>query len=436
MRCEVRIKHERITIYVTCLAAAAMAPVIACAHDEVDALGTRAAVGADAGQGARGQGPDAADPFDIYFTERYSYEDNLFHVADGVRLSDIGAPEVESIDDFVNRASVGIQARLDAARQVFSTNLRLDDVRYQNNDQLNYRGGSGLLNWDGRFGRRWSAGVDARYDRTLASYTNYQVYTRDVVETASYNGELRYAIGSRWALLGAATLVEADHSAETRKIDKFKGETARGGIQYQTPAGNTFGVDYRSTQARFPIADAVPGGLPYKYDETQSGVNIAYAFTGITRINLRGAYLDRDYADARLGDYSGAIWDGTLHWAPRTKLYFDLKGWHKLTAYSDAESDYFVSDGGSIGPTWEPTAKLTVSAVVSYEKQDYLSDSASLSSSSQREDEVSTALLGIGYAPRDFMTIALAYRWIDRDSNSALKGYGASVVSAQIRITL
>lgn len=433
-----RIKYERVTVYVTCLAApcfVAMAPAIVCA-DEVDAIGTRAAVSADAGQDMRVQGTDAADPFDIYFTERYSYEDNLFHVQDGLGLDELDAPEVESLDDYVNRASVGIQARLDAARQVFSTNLRLDDVRYQKNDILDFRGGSGSLNWDGRFGRRWSAGINAKYDRTQAGFTNYRLLTRDVVDSANYNGELRYAIGSRWAVLGSASLIKSDHSAESRKIDKFKGETARGGIQYQTPAGNTFAMDYRNTQARFPIADATPGGLPYKYDETQSGVNIAYAFTGITRMYLRGAYLDRDYADARLGDYSGAIWDGTVHWTPRTKLYFELKGWHKLAAYSDAESDYFVSDGGSIGPTWEPTSKITVSAVVSYEKQDYLASSTSSQSDPQREDEVSSALLGIGYAPWDFMTIALAYRWIERDSNSSQRGYDASIATAQIRITL
>jgi hypothetical protein len=381
--------------------------------------------------------PDAAEPFEVYFTDRYSYDDNLFRVPDGLQLSDPGAPPVASLDDYINRASLGMRTRLDAARQVFALNLRFDDVRYANNDELNFRGGSGDLAWDWQLASNWSGRVNAKYDRTLASFSNYQFFARDVVDSSTYGGELRYAIGSRWAVLGAGSFTDSDHSAEIRKINKFKGETMRGGVEYRTPSGNTFALDYRDTTAKFPIADSLPGGLPFRYDEQQPGLTVAYAFTAITRIQARVARIERDYADPRLDDYSGATWNVLVHWAPRTKLYFDVKGWHELTAYTDAETDYFVSDGASITPTWELTSKVSLDAAFSYEKQDYVGTNVILVPlESGREDKVTSALFNIDYAPRDFLSFGLGYRWINRDSNRDLRGYDNSIISAQVKVTL
>ena len=102
---------------------------------------------------------------------------------------------------------------LDASRQVFVANLRFDDVRYAKNDELNHRGGSGDLQWDWKVANDWSGRVLARYDRALASFSNYRLFVRDVVETATYGGELRYGIGSRWALLGAGASLSVDCSS-------------------------------------------------------------------------------------------------------------------------------------------------------------------------------------------------------------------------------
>lgn len=409
-----KVVQSKISLYAVCIVAATVAPL-------------KVTVAA----------PDAAEPFEVYFTDRYSYDDNLFRLPDGLRLSDPGAPPVESLDDYINRASVGLRARLDAARQVFALNLRFDDVRYANNDELNFRGGSGDLAWDWQLASNWSGRVLAKYDRSLASFSNYLFFARDVVDASTYGGELRYAIGSRWAVLGAGSFADSDHSAEIRRINKFKGETLRGGVEYRTPSGNVFALDYRDTAARFPIADNLPGGLPFRYDEQQPGLNISYAFTAITRMQVRVAHVERDYTDPRLGDYSGSTWNLLVHWAPRTKLYFDVKGWHELTAYTDAETDYFVSDGGSITPTWEVTSKLTLDAAFSYEKQDYVGSSVVLIPvEAGREDKVTSTQLNLEYAPRDFLSFALGYRWIERDSNRDLRGYDNSVVSAQVKFTL
>lgn len=384
-----------------------------------------------------GAAPSADNPFDLYFTDQYSYDDNLFRVGDSVSVATAGSPVVKSLDDYVNRASVGLQTRLDAARQVFELDLRFDDVRYANNDDLDYRGGSGQLNWDWKLASNWSGTLRGKYDRALASFSNYQFFERDVVDAATYGGDVRYAIGSRWAVLAGAAFTDTDHSAAARRIDEFKGETYRGGVEYRTPGGSAFGVDYQDTTAKFPVADSLPGAIPYRYDEQQQGLNVFYAYSAITQFRARVAYVKRDYFDPSLDDYSGTGGNVLMHWEPRTQLYFDIRAWRELTAYTDAESDYYVGDGASITPTWEPTTKIKLAGAISYEKQDYVGDNAVLLPlESGREDKVKSAMLRLDYAPRDWLSFGLSYRTLERDSNRELRNYDTNVYAANFKVTL
>jgi len=66
------------------------------------------------------------------------------------------------------------------------------------------------------------------------------------------------------------------------------------------------------------------------------------------------------------------VWRAEYDWKPRQKFSLLLAGWRELRAYTDVESDYFVSDGFSLGPTWSPTEKISLALTASYEDQEYL----------------------------------------------------------------
>lgn len=405
---------------------------IECAFALTALFGLRAA-------GAAGA-PDAGDPFRFYVLDRYTYDDNLFRVPDGLLASDPSILPPASLDDYINRASAGARIRMDTSRQVFSADLRLDDVRYNRNDDLNYTGGAANVAWDWQAGHRWSGKLNAQYDRSQASLANYIFFGKDLVDTALLGAEFRMGIGSRWRLLAAGAAADTDHSSDVRRVDNFESQTGRGGVEYVTPAGNLFALEYRYTDAKFPVARDV--GVDLAYEERVPGVRLEYAFTEKTQLKARAGYLERERANPASADYSGEIWDLALRWEPRTKLYFDIKAWHELKAYADLESDYFVSDGGSITPTWEPTTKIKIAAAFAYEQQDYIDASPNIGgvllppTEADRQDDVSSALLSIDYTPRDIVTIGLGYRWVDRASNRDLRDYDDNMVSAQLRINL
>jgi hypothetical protein len=151
----------------------------------------------------------------------------------------------------------------------------------------------------------------------------------------------------------------------------------------------------------------------------------------------RLGYLSRDYDDPILGDFSGDVWNVNLHWEPRAKLYFDIKAWRQLKAYSDAETDYFVATGGSITPTWEPTETIKIAAILSSEKQRYTGTELLLpEDTSRRKDDVNSANVSIEYTPRDFVSVELGYNWVNRDSNRDFRAYDDNVAYAQLKFTL
>src|SRR5580765_6976899 len=82
---------------------------------------------------AQAEPVDENNPVEFYIADQITYDDNLFRVPPSLMQTDPAAVTVQSINDYQNRASVGMHARWEASRQVFLVNLRLDNVNYKDN---------------------------------------------------------------------------------------------------------------------------------------------------------------------------------------------------------------------------------------------------------------------------------------------------------------
>lgn len=378
-----------------------------------------------------------ADTFKFSLADRYLYDDNLFRIPGGLLENNPDIVPPKSRKDYVNRATAAMRMRLDASRQVLIADLRIEDVRYRRNDELNHVAGAADVDWNFELGSHLAGKATVQYQREQASLANYRFFGKDVVDALAYGGELGYGIGSRWRVLAGAAAMNTRHGAAERRFENFDSTTGRGGVEYRTPAGNILGADYRYTDAEFPRSQAVSAGVTRGYSEYEPSLRLEYGFTEQTRLKVRAGYLKRNYDNAELNSYSGSTADASLHWEPRTQLAFDLRAWHLLKAYVDAESEYFVGDGISITPTWSPTRKLKVAAMYSYEDQDYVGRGLSeLPTDVARDDSVNSALFSIDYTPRDLLTVQFSYRWTDRASNREFRDYGDNMASIQLKLNL
>jgi hypothetical protein len=121
----------------------------------------------------------------------------------------------------------------------------------------------------------------------------------------------------------------------------------------------------------------------------------------------------------------------SLQWRPTEKLQLRADGWRRLQAYVTAQSDYFVSKGGSIAPSWTASEKVVFAFRWSLEDQGYIPGPGE-SLMGDRRDTLNLRQATLTYTPAHFLIVNLAYGYEKRDSNMVQYSYDDRLVSAKV----
>lgn len=385
--------------------------------------------------------PDEKKEEHLYISEQFTYDDNLFRAAETEDLSipvdpndpNAVARQVER-EDYVNLITVGVGNDFHMGQQTLRLKGRVYDARYQENDYLDYTGGDASAQLNLRMLTALSAQVSGAYGRKLADFAQTLGTDRDLIETLNYNGFLRYEIGPRWSISAGGGRLETEHSLDRRQQENLEADVGRVSLDYQTPSFHAFGLEYRYMDAKFPDAPLDLNGLNQSdFEENSALARFTYTATVRTQFRVSAGYVERERPANPEADYKGDVWRAEIDWKPRTKFSTLFAAWRELKAYTDVESDYFISDGFSLAPTWSPTEKLIFALSVAYEDQEYVNTRDLDLIGTQRNDDVLTGAFTFTYKPRDQLAIELSYRGSDRDSNRINRRYDAQVAGIGIR---
>jgi Putative beta-barrel porin 2 len=349
---------------------------------------------------------DSPSNIDFYIADQFTYYDNLYGLPSYTDVTAVAGPLATREDSF-NSISLGGDGRWFSDNQVFGLNFRADENRFTHNDSLNNVSGTGNLEWDWRLQTDWSGQVGVSYYRGLANFANTGYYARDVVQREDYFGTLRYQVGPHWAIYGG-----------------FIGATS---------SDNTIALDYRYTDATFP-QDFIVNGATFNsdYREDTARILVKYVFSAATELDASGGYLKRDYPVSNFATFSGDIWQVALKWTPTDNLQWVVMGWRQLAAYVEAQSDYYVSTGGSIAAVWAASDTLALSVGVTRENHDYIASSPSAITFASRYDRLSTEQARLVYSPTPYLGFKLAYHYEQRESNQAQFQYNDGVATASV----
>jgi exopolysaccharide biosynthesis operon protein EpsL len=392
-------------------------------------LGAVPALGAEA--------PEETVGTELTIGAREVYDDNLYRLPAIVDPSSNPAGDVAR-DDYVQRVSLGLEQAWQWSRQKVLIDLLAVDSRYQRNEQLDHTSGRGRAEWEWRAGKSWSGAIGGDYNRALANFANTRYLGKDVLETTGTFANLGFRLGPSWSLRAAARRASTEHSAELRRFDNSTTESFTGGLRYKTSSETEIGLSVRSTRARFESALNLSGQLFGRdYEDESVSLELERVVSPRTRFtgsigHLQRGYDDASLADAGKGSFDGPVGDVLVEWQASNKIAIEVNGWRRLRAYLDAESDYFVSEGLSIGPTWTPTHKIELALGLGIETQDYLGAGLSLPVE-RRDDEVSSGELTLTYRPLRKLRFDLTGRVERRDSNRPLVEYDSLVASLGVR---
>jgi hypothetical protein len=361
--------------------------------------------------------------------ERLTHEDNLYRLPDGIDPADVVGGET-SRDDLMNSTSVALAGRWMQGEQGVALDAAMAENRFADNGDLDNTSGRGALDWSWRFGSRWSGLAGGRRERTLAGFSNSLSLQKDVFDTAMTHVDARFAAGARWRALASARDTTTSHDNEARRRDDVEIRAASAGLEYATPREDSLALEYHRARAVFPAQALVAGeGSASDYEERGASLKLGYKFTEKLHLSASTGYVERSYALAPRGDFSGDVWSATLKWSPTETTQIELKRFRELNAHLDAESDHFVADGAGVVATWLPIDTIGLSIEVSREQQSYIGADVDLLGEPTRRDTPVAGSFRFTYTPRARASFEVAYREETRESNRFRFDYDAAVVS-------
>jgi len=254
------------------------------------------------------------------------------------------------------------------------------------------------------------------------------VYSRDVVNRADYFGSVRYQVGPRWGIFGG--LLGTTYSVSSPQAT-FNNSTSKGGeigADFTTEL-NRIGVDYRYNDSRAPNS-ALLNGVVFDPDfrEERARVLFRHVLSEKTIFDASAGYLKREYPSAAIGSFSGEVWRAALQWQPTPKTQLLVGAWQQLAADLTSQTDYFVDKGVSLTPQWTPSEKLTFSATVAHDTQNYVGANPvgpiPINFLAQaRHDTVTSETASLVYTPIKAIALTFSAAYVKRDSNIAAFQY-------------
>ena len=378
--------------------------------------------------------PPAANTYVLFAAEQLTHDDNLYRLPTGADLSALASPHATRAD-LIDSVSAGTDLHWSQSQQTVNLHVRLDDNRYDDNDNLDNTSTQDDLAWNWRLGERLSGDAGASYYRALTNFAGIDYDALDMVGRTDWYASARYRLGAPWTLFGGLDGAHTTLSAAPESIYDFHSTSTIAGLEFSSPSGNALSAEYRNTSARFPQV-FVLNGQPFNsnYDENTALATLKYALTAATELQADAGYLRRTYPASAFAAFSGSIAHVSLDWQPSAALEVVLAGRHELKAYVDSEADYFVSNGATLEPGWKPAPALTLSVAFSYESHDYLGTSPSALTYAARRDTVVTQEARLTYTPAPFITAALAYQYVRRDSNHTVLEFDDAIATANITV--
>lgn len=375
---------------------------------------------------------DAIDTFQPYISETLIYEDNLFRLPDDVDAKSLTGKSERW--DLNNRLSAGAKLYFPVGLQEFTFQGSMSDNRFVNNDQLDHISASGKGIWKWQAGKSFSGTMSYGHQWYMGRFINTRFFGKDLISDDTALFDINYRPNASWRLNGKYQWLDSQHSASERRFLDFTSNTGIIGIHYQSPSGNSIGLQLRHADARLPNRERRLSTLiDNQYKEYEFGAVYNWKITGKSKVDGHIGYLIRNHAEFSQRDFEGEIWQVNYQWTPTGKTSIVLSAWRNLlTGTQDLTASYIIANGFSISPTWSATSKISIQAKFSWEEQEYAGDPDLGSREKTRVDTILNGQLSLSYDFTDHGQLNIVYRTGGRDSSRALSDYEYSTVFANV----
>ncbi len=296
----------------------------------------------------------------------WGYDDNLLRVPDGRpafggkrsdswRQVDAGA----AYDKHIGRQRVAVVAK--------ASKLNFDHF-----DQLDYDGRDLEGTWFWEVGNKFDGQLGARYERTLAPYTDFFSDERNIRELRRQWVDAGYKLNPGWKLRAGFTRERFEYELLRQRGNDRTERAGEAELLYTPRSGSSVGLVARRLKGAYrfrrPAADGVLGD-DFTQDELK--LRVQWIGTGVTRLQALAGYVRREQPSFGEGKTSGFNGRLSAFVTPSGKLSYEASLWREFAPIESTIASYTLNRGASVGASWLATGKLKIDASAAYEERAY-----------------------------------------------------------------
>jgi len=370
------------------------------------------------------------DTVQAYATSSVSYDDNLLRLSKDVDpVAVAGQP---SAADTIKQGAAGVKVDWKQGRQEVLLDGSINRTVFARFTTLDYQATNIQSRWNWQFGNTLSG--DLGYDKTtsMGSFSEVQQLT------STLNTHRDQFFDGAWQAMPDMRLKgSVSHSDYNVPSDAVYGNDYMSysvGAFYTPRSGNEIGIRGTRQIQRYPVLQVISGTpVDNGFTQNQLLATIDWLYNGHIRLNGQAGIVNRNHNQFQERNFNGKTMRGTLTWLASGKSQVNLTAWNEIDPYDNLTTSYTQSKGISVGPTWMPTAKLAVTALVQKLNRDFLGNPYYLIFPVPvREDTVRTASLSINYQPLPALNISASMQIERRTSNQLYVDYADKTVSVSV----
>ena len=357
----------------------------------------------------------------------YRYDSNPFRLSDDADSQAVlGSPDRS--DNIFQLGAAG-QLLLEKSRQKFVLEGGAVQNWYQNFDTLDHTSNALRGEWAWQAGNDWYGTLGASHRTYMESSTNIQQKIRDMIDRNRAYGSVNYRPVSYLKFTIDGDWVKSEHDLESRQVLDNREESTAFTVSWVTPAENTMGVRFLTTDATYPNSTpASGGGLDNNYKDQEYSLVATWRASGASMFRGRLGRTERSFDQSPDRDFSGPTWRLGYEWQTTDKTALELAVWRELYGFEDLTGNYVRTTGFGIFPAWSVRPKLVLQATALYQTRDYLGSGFG-TTSDQREDQELQLQLATIWTPLRLTKLIAAIAAGDRKSNQALADYDFQSIS-------
>jgi exopolysaccharide biosynthesis operon protein EpsL len=371
---------------------------------------------------------DSADALNLYISQAFQWDDNLYRLPDDVEPFGDGQR-----DDVISITSFSALFDREYSRQRLRASLDVAQVAFDHWNNLDYSTKGGSLSWDWALGSRWSGVLSVEQDEVARDLADVGTRSESSInQMRTLNATANYWWHPDWAAGVGFERYTSEYSDEGSQAADYRASTPELSITYRPATGSRIMFKLRHTDGEYPNrAASVFSDEGFRQNDAR--LSGTWVLTGQSTLSGYLGYTRRTYQNLSVRDFSGPTGRLQHDWVLSGKFSLRSTVRREIGAREDLTDNFVVTKAVSLAPVWTPLARVAVQGMWEWRKRDFGGDPGLITGVAAQDDITRLLRLSVTYTATDNFTLSLAHTHTTRDSDRASNEYDANmtVISAQ-----